>query len=181
MEQKAAVVPAGPYAHLSTHDLKERIRETGSRLTAKRAELAKLGRASPAEAAHGSPYEGVATGDIVRRTLEMGKELIEHELALARTELKVDVKNEIAMAKGLGVAGVCALLVVAMLLVTAAFAFAEGGVMPGWASSLVIAAVVLTIGTIAGLIGWGKRVRTPLQETRKSMKENVTWARERIA
>ena len=53
--------------------------------------------------------------------------------------------------------------------------------MPGWAASLVVAAVVLAIGTAAGLWGWAKRVKKPLDTTRRSLQENVRFAKERIA
>ena len=33
----------------------------------------------------------------------------------------------------------------------------------------------------AGLWGWAKRVKKPLETTRRSVQENVRWAKERIA
>ena len=66
------------------------------------------------------------------------------------------------MASGLGVAGVCALLTLNMLLVAGVFALAEAGIMRGWVAALLVALVVLLIGTVAGLVGWSRRVREPL-------------------
>jgi hypothetical protein len=40
---------------------------------------------------------------------------------------------------------------------------------------------VLAVGTAAGLIGWGKRVKQPLEATRRTVKEGATWAKERLA
>ena len=71
--------------------------------------------------------------------------------------MKADLRSEIKMASGLGVAGVCALMTLQLLLVAIVFALFEGEVMPGWAAALVVAAVVLAIGTAAGLWGWAKR------------------------
>jgi uncharacterized membrane protein YqjE len=118
------------------------------------------------------------------------KELLQHithnavllarkEVELAKVELKADLKNEVAMAKGLGVAGLCAIWTVSMMLV--AVALALGAVIPEWAAALIVAAAVLTVGTVAGLVGWGKRVKEPLEKTRRTIKEDVQWAKERIA
>jgi uncharacterized membrane protein YqjE len=114
----------------------------------------------------------------IARTVSL---LARKEIELAKNELREDLRAEIKMAGGLGVAGVCGLIALEMLLVTIAFAVQESGALPGWAASLVIAAIVLGIGTAAGLWGWAKRVRTPLDTTRRSIQENVRWARDRIA
>ena len=83
------------------------------------------------------------------------------------------------MAKGLGVAGLCAIWAVSLMLVAGAFALAT--VLPGWAAALIVAAAVLLVGTIAGLVGWGKRVKQPLEATRRTLKEDALWAKERLA
>jgi hypothetical protein len=85
------------------------------------------------------------------------------------------------MASGLGVAALCALFTVQLLLVAVVLALMEGGVLPGWAAALLVAAVVLAVGAAAGLWGWSKRVRVPLDTARRSLKENVQWAREQLA
>jgi O-antigen/teichoic acid export membrane protein len=76
---------------------------------------------------------------------------------------------------------VCALVTLQLLLTAVVFALFEGDVLPGWAASLVVAAVVLAIGTGVGLWGWAKRVRKPLDTTRRSVEETVRFAKERIA
>jgi hypothetical protein len=119
--------------------------------------------------------------DLVSEIARKASLLARTEIELAKTEAKDDLRKEIKMAGGLGVAGICALVTVVMLLVTAAFALQEAGVMAGWLASLLLAAAVLAIGTIAGLWGWAKRVRRPLDTTRRSMQENVRWAKDRIA
>ncbi len=85
------------------------------------------------------------------------------------------------MAGGLGVAGICALLTVNMLLVALVLGLAEAGFWRGWLGALIVAAVVLAIGTVAGLFGWGRRVRKPMETTRRTLKEDVQWAKERVA
>ncbi len=66
-----------------------------------------------------------------------------------------------------------------MMLVACALAL--GLVMAEWGAALIVAAVVVAVGSVAGLMGWSKRVRTPLESTRRSLKENVLWAKERLA
>lgn len=123
----------------------------------------------------------LSTRDIVGELAKKASELARAEVALAKAEVKQDLRAEIKMASGLGVAGLCAIWTVSLLLVAIVFALSESDVMPGWAASLVVAAVVLAIGTVAGLVGWAKRVKKPLETTRRSVQENVRWAKERIA
>jgi hypothetical protein len=123
--------------------------------------------------------EGMTNRELVGHVIESATLLAKKEIELAKAELKRDLKAEIAMAKGLGVGAVCALCTVNMLLVAAALAL--GTVMAEWAAALIVAAAVLAVGTVVGLIGWGKRVKTPLESTRRSLKEDALWAKERLA
>lgn len=127
------------------------------------------------------PLRGASTKDLVTQLAQKASLLARKEIELAKAELKDDVRSEIKMASGLGVAGVCALVTLQLLLTAVVFALFEGDVLPGWAASLVVAAVVLAIGTAAGLWGWAKRVRKPLDTTRRSIEENLRFAKERIA
>ena len=83
------------------------------------------------------------------------------------------------MAGGLGVGAIGALLALNMIFVTVALALAR--VMPGWAAGLIVFAFLLGIAAIAGLVGWSKRVRTPMARTRQSLKEDIKWTKERLA
>jgi uncharacterized membrane protein YqjE len=136
---------------------------------------------APLPAAPGDPLRARPTRDLVADAARTASELVRKELELAKTELRADVKAEVRMASGLGVAGVCAICALSLALTAVAFALTEAGVLPGWAAALIVAAVVLAIGTAVGLWGWSKRVRTPLARTRGSIRENVRWAKERIA
>jgi hypothetical protein len=62
-----------------------------------------------------------------------------------------------------------------------ASALALGTVLAEWAAALIVAAAVLAVGTVAGLIGWKKRVTNPLESTRRSLREDALWAKERLA
>ncbi len=127
------------------------------------------------------PLRRMRTRDLVTELARKASLLARKEVELAKAEVKADVRAEIRMASGLGVAGLCAIFTVQLLLVAIVFALMEGGVLPGWAASLVVAAVVLAIGTGVGLWGWARRVRKPLDTTRRSLREDVRWAKEQIA
>jgi uncharacterized membrane protein YqjE len=127
------------------------------------------------------PLQQRPTKDLVTDAARKLSTLARKEVELAKAELRQDIRAEVKMASGLGVAGVCALGALQLGLTAIVLALMEGGVMPGWAAALLVAAVVLAVGTAAGLWGWAKRVRKPLARTRTSMEENVRWAKERIA
>ncbi len=127
------------------------------------------------------PLRRMRTKDLVTETARKASQLVKKEVELAKVELKADVRSEIEMASGLGVAGVCALLTLELLLVAGVLALMEAGILPGWAAALVVAAVIAAIGAGAGLWGWAHRVRKPLDATRRSLGEDVRWAKERMA
>jgi hypothetical protein len=123
----------------------------------------------------------VATRDLVTELARKASELARKEIELARAEVRKDLRSELRMASGLGVAGLCGIFTIQLMLVAVVLALMEAEVLPGWASALVVAAVVLAIGTGVGLWGWARRVKSPLDTTRRSLQENVRWAKERIA
>lgn len=127
------------------------------------------------------PLRALSTRDLVTELAKKASALARKEVELAKAEIRTDLRAEVKMASGLGVAGVCALVTLQLLLTAVVLALMEGGVMPGWAAALVVGAVVLAIGTAAGLWGWAKRVRKPLDTTRRSLEENVRWAKEQVA
>jgi Putative Actinobacterial Holin-X, holin superfamily III len=105
--------------------------------------------------------------------------LVKKEVELATTEVKADLQKELSMVKALAAAVVAGLLGLNMLLVAAVFALAMK--MPGWVAALVIGGVVLLIAMVLGSVGWSRRVTNPLAMTRKTLKEDVQWAKERVA
>jgi hypothetical protein len=123
--------------------------------------------------------QGMTNRELIGHTIDSATQLAKKEIELAKAELRADIKKEVAMAKGLGVAGLCAIWAVGLMLTAGALAL--GLVLPEWAATLIVAAAVLAAGTAAGVIGWGKRVKQPLEATRRTVKEGATWAKERLA
>jgi hypothetical protein len=83
------------------------------------------------------------------------------------------------VAKGLGAALVAGLTALNMLLVALVFGLATW--MPGWLAALIVGGVLLVIGAIVGYVSWTRRVTAPLASTRKTLKEHLQWAKERLA
>jgi hypothetical protein len=137
--------------------------------------------AAAAATAGPPPLQRLSTRQLVIELATKASQLARKEVALARSEVREDLRSEIRMASGLGVAGVCALVVLQLLMTALVLALAEAGVARGWAAALLAAAVWLVAGSIAGLIGWRRRVRQPLDATRRSLAENVRWVKERTA
>jgi len=123
--------------------------------------------------------EGMSNRELVGHVVETASLLAKKEIELAKLELRRDLKAEAAMVKGLGAAGLCAIWAVSLMLVAGALAL--GTVVAQWAAALIVAGGVLLAGTLLGVIGWGKRVRAPLESTRRTLKEDVLWAKERLA
>jgi hypothetical protein len=125
------------------------------------------------------PLAEAPTTELVAHLVKQSGELVKKEVELAKAEIKSDVKRQIAMAKGVGIAGVAALCGLNLLLVAAAFALAL--IMPGWAAALLVAGVLLAVAAVAFAIGWSKRVKKPLAKTQQTIKEDVRWAKQQIA
>jgi hypothetical protein len=104
--------------------------------------------------------------------------LAEKQVELAKAEARANVRAEIWMAAGFGIALVCAIVAVSLLLVAAVFAIEPA--LPAGAVALLLAGLMLLLGGIAALVGWRRRVTAPLAETRTTLKENLQWAKERL-
>jgi hypothetical protein len=131
------------------------------------------------ESLEGRPLDHLGTGALVRRLATQVELLAKKEVELAKTELREDLRTEGRVAGGLGIAALIGLVTVTLLLVTAILALAL--VIPGWAAGLIVSGVTLAATVVLALVSWKRRVREPLSRTRRTVKENVKWTRERLA
>ena len=120
-----------------------------------------------------------STAELLRELSDQTTALVRKEVELAKAELRADIAREVGMAKLLGAAGVGAIIGVTLLFVAGALGLAE--VLPAWGAALIVAGFVLAVAAVLGAVGWGKRVRKPLATTQRTLKENVQWAKERLA
>ncbi len=127
------------------------------------------------------PLRRMRTKDLVTEVARKASALARKEVELAKAEIRTDLRDEVKMAGGLGAAGLFAIWGVELLLVAIVLALMESGLLPGWAAALIVAAVVFAIGAGIGLWGWSRRVKKPLDATRRSLGEDVRWAKERLA
>ena len=105
--------------------------------------------------------------------------LAKKEIELAKAEIRADVKSELQTAKALGIAAVAALLGVNALLVAVILALATA--IPGWAAALIVGGVILGVAAVLGYIGWRRHVKNPLASTRRTLRKDIQWLKERLA
>jgi len=113
---------------------------------------------------------------------EIGAEvshLAHKQLELAMAEVKADSKRKAGAAAGLSIATIFGFVALNLLFVSAALALASW--MPAWAAGLIVAGLTLVIALAIGLTAWNKRVIDPLARTRRTIKEDVRWSKEKLA
>jgi uncharacterized membrane protein YqjE len=114
------------------------------------------------------------------------KHLLEKELELAKTELRLDVKNTVSSVAAWAGAGVIALFGAGALVATVILLLALA--MPAWVAALIVTVLLLGTAALVGWIGWKRRLHSPLAATRQTLrddarviKEDVRWTRRQIA
>ena len=101
--------------------------------------------------------------------------LVHDEIALAKAEIRRDVKNGATGGAMFGAAGFVAVLAVILLSIAAAYGLVALGLHPGWAF-LIVAAVYLVLAVVLALIGkraFGKV--GPPERTIRTSKETAAF------
>lgn len=122
------------------------------------------------------PLEEASTVDLVREALDEAKELVRLEVAIAKDEVKQEVKLAKAAAIGFGVALAAALVMLSLLAM--AIVFAVGGTA---VAALVVAAAFLVIAGIAAYVGYALLPKKPLDHTIANVKRDVSQLKEHLA
>jgi len=125
------------------------------------------------------PLESASTGELLGQFFRQTSELLKKELELAKAEVGSSVKSAVTMTVGFALAGVFGLLGLGLLCASLVLALAPS-LGPGTAA-LVIGIVMLVIAGITAAIARSKRVKNPLERTQRTLKEDVQWAKERMA
>ena len=118
--------------------------------------------------------------DLARQLSNQTTELVQHEVELAKAELRVKGKRAGVGAGMFGGAGALGLYALGAL--TAAIIAGIAEVLPVWASALIVAAVYGAIAGILALRGKKKvqQATPPLpEETVQSVKEDVRYTKQR--
>ena len=128
---------------------------------------------------HANGAGELGTAELLRQITAKSALLARKEIELARTEIKMDFESVLTMGKALGLAGVLAVTTLNLLLVGAVFGLAP--YMEGWLAALLLAGATLLVAVAVGVFGWKRRVRRPLERTRRTLEEDAKWAKERLA
>jgi hypothetical protein len=67
-----------------------------------------------------------------------------------------------------------------IILLFVTMALALGTVMPAWGAALVVAGLLFAAAGASAAIGWAKRVRVPMERTRREAQATLALAKERI-
>ena len=124
--------------------------------------------------------KGQSTLELLRSIATDSATLVRKEMELARQEIVEAVNARIKAALSAAAGGVLALMALGFFALTAATAL--DGVMRPWASRLVVAGVftVLAIGALAFGAQRAKRPPMAPEETKRTVKEDVEWAKEQL-
>jgi uncharacterized membrane protein YqjE len=126
---------------------------------------------------HEEDPASLSTPALMREVVKEMGQLAKTQVELAAAEARANLRAGAGAIESLGVAVVAALMTVNLLLATAVLALARW--LPAWAAGLVVSGAVALVAIVAGLRGWRKRVRAPLERTRRSLGEDVRWTKER--
>jgi cytochrome c biogenesis protein CcdA len=118
--------------------------------------------------------------DLIKSTLHDAQDLVRGEIALAKAEMRQEVRKVGAGAAALAAAAVAALIAVVFLLTALAWGLTTALAWPAWTGFALVGGVVLLVAL--GLAMMGKKrfngdQRMPL--TTESMRETMQWTRAR--
>lgn len=104
--------------------------------------------------------------------------LVRKEMELARQEMIESVIGRLKTVASLAVAGVLGLFALGWL--ASALASALDGVLLPWASRLIVAGIFLLLAGVAMAFGRVGKTKAPLEETKRTIKEDMEWARAQL-
>jgi uncharacterized membrane protein YqjE len=116
------------------------------------------------------------TSDLVKEALDEAKQLVRIEVALAKEEVREEVRDAKRAGMMFGASTVLGIVGVALLLVALALA-----IFPGPIPALVIGAVLLVLAGVLGLVAYQSVPRKPLADTKRRLETDVKILKEHIA
>jgi uncharacterized membrane protein YqjE len=125
------------------------------------------------------PLQSAPTGELLGELFRQSSELLKKEIELARAEIRETTKAAVQVTIGTVVAAMLGMLALAAFCASAVLALAN--TMEPWTASLIVGVVLLVIAGITMLSVRSKTKKAPLERTQRTVKEDVQWAKERIA
>ena len=117
--------------------------------------------------------------DLIREALGETRELVRIEIALAREDMRNEVRS--AKVSGIALGAAAALFVSAFTMFMVAIALATGTRGTGWIVALVIGGILLAAAAVLGFSGWRAMPWAPLTPTRDRLQASVEQLKERVA
>jgi protein-S-isoprenylcysteine O-methyltransferase Ste14 len=120
--------------------------------------------------------------DLIKGTLHDAQDLVRGEIALAKAELRQEVRKVSAGAAALAAAGVAAVISVILLLTALALGISTLVGWPAWVGFAIVGGLVLLVAGVLAMIGRKRftgEQRMPL--TTETMRETMQWTRARRA
>jgi len=136
---------------------------------------------TPANPAYSGTPDEPTFGQLVAAASRDLSALVRDEIELAKSEIKVDVKNGAVGGAMFGAAAFLAVLVVILLSIAAAYGLVAAGLHPAWAF-VVVAGVYLIVAGILVLIGVRKVKKLgPPERTIRTSKETAEFLKNPLA
>ena len=124
------------------------------------------------------PLASAPTSELLAQLAKDSADLIKKEVELAKTELRGNLHRELRAASDLAIAALFGLLTLNALMVAAIVGLSAS--LPAWAAALIVATVVLAIAVVVGAVGWKNRVTRPLARTKKTLRDDIRWAKRHL-
>jgi uncharacterized membrane protein YqjE len=120
--------------------------------------------------------------DVVKSAIRDAQDLLRGEIALAKSELRDEVKRMMAGAATLVAAAAMGFAALLLLLATIAWAISEGAGWPVWAGFGIVTVVAVVVALALASIGRRRLVaERHMPHTVDTMKENAKWMRARTS
>ena len=120
--------------------------------------------------------------DVVKSAIRDAQDLVRGEIALAKSELRGELKRMAAGAGALAAAAVMAVVALVFLFATLAWAIAYVAGWPMWAGLGIVTLLAGVIGAVLAAVGRARlAAERHLPLTVDTMKENAKWIRARTS
>ena len=130
----------------------------------------------PASERSPAMLEEASTAELVKEAMDEARELVRLEVALAKEEVKEELKQVQLAAISAGVAFACSLIVLCLLSVALVLALGGTAVV-----ALLVALAFAVIGGVAAFLGYGMLPKRPMVKTRHRFENDVNQLKEHIA
>ncbi len=123
------------------------------------------------------PLQAISTPALMRQAISEIKLLAKAEMLHARLELQ----DELREARRAGVMLGCSVALLLCGLSVALVGIALTLPLAEWAAAFLVAALLLALGAVCGVVGYRCVPRKPLQKTQQRIKEDLAITREQLA